>query len=158
MSIDFNGSTLSACVPGDRTHEWRLPTDRSRIPARTQEALNAVEEATEAQRKAKTPAAKSDVAEALRTTVHDLYDRAASTNRADRETHREGYGYGAAKLARALGDVEAALQLMADHAAQYDNGTGIGFPLDRNVRTKPVMQLRLIADTISNLPAPLDLD
>ena len=76
----------------------------------------------------------------------------------DREHHREGYGYGAAKLARALAEVQAAVQLMADHAQQYDNAVGIGFRADRRDRSKAVMQLQLIADTLGNLPSAADLD
>lgn len=77
---------------------------------------------------------------------------------ADREHHREGYSYGAARLDRALGEVRAALQLMADHAQQYDNPAGVGFKADRRERSKAVLQLQLIADTLANLPAPADLD
>ncbi|MHC3471221.1 hypothetical protein ACYF6T_21340 [Streptomyces sp. 7R007] len=157
MSIDFNGVIVSACVPGDRTHEFRLPRDRSRVPAKTLEVLNAMEAAAEKERQAKTPAARRDAAEALRGAVHDVYDRASSTTRADRETHLEGYAYGAAKLARALGEAEAALQLMADHAQQFDNPVGVGFPADRR-RSKAVMQLQLIAETLKGVASPLALD
>ena len=157
MTIDFNGTIVSACVAGDRTHEFRLPLDRSRVPAATLETLNAMEAAADKERKAKTPTGRQEAAEALREAVHDVYDRAASTSRKDRDTHQEGYAYGVAKLARALGEAQAALQLMADHAQQYDNGTGVGFKLDRR-RSKAVMQIQLIADTLSSAPSPLDLD
>jgi hypothetical protein len=128
------------------------------VPPKTLAALAVVDEAVTAARKATTPKAQREAYDAIRVAVGDAYDRAASTSRADREHHREGYSYGAAKLARALDEVQAALQLMSDHAQQYDNGSGIGFKADRRDRSKPVMQLHLIADTLGTLPGPLDLD
>lgn len=157
MTIDFNGTPFSASVAGDRVHDFRLPRDRSRVPAKTQEALHAVQEALTAEAKAKTQAAKQEASDALRAAVEDVYDRAAATSRADRETHREQYTYGAAKLARALEEAQAALQLMADHAQQYANPVGVGFPLDVRSNSPAVMQLRLISETIANLPAVPEL-
>lgn len=158
MHVDFNGTPVSANVAGDREHRFFLPHDQSTVPPKTLTALAAVQEAVSTEAKAKTPAAKREATDALRAAVGDLYDRASSTSRAAREYHREGYSYGAAKLARALGEAEAALQLMADHAQQYDNPVGVGFAADRRDRSKAVMQLHLIADTLGSLPAVAELD
>ncbi|MFC4500663.1 MULTISPECIES: hypothetical protein [Streptomyces] len=158
MHVDFNGTPVSANVAGDREHHFLLPRDQSTIPPKTLAALTAMQDAVDAAAKATTPKARQDAADNIRTAVGDLYDRAASTSRADREHRHEGYGYGAAKLARALDEVQTAVQLMADHAQQYDNPVGIGFRADRRDRSKAVMQLQLIADTLANLPAVADLD
>ena len=156
MTIDFNGAPFVASVAGDREHGWRLPLDRSRVPVKTQEALHGVQKALDAGAKAKTQAAKQEASEALRAAVGDVYDRAAATSRADRETHREQYAYGAAKLARALEDAQTALQLMADHAQQYANPAGVGFPTAGS-NSPAVMNLRLVSETIANLPAVPEL-
>jgi hypothetical protein len=158
MHVDFNGTPVSANVAGDREHRFMIPRDRSTIPPKTLEALTAMREAVDAAARETTPKARQEAADNIRAAVGDAYDRAASTSRADREHHREGYGYGAAKLARALAEVQAAVQLMADHAQQYDNAVGIGFRADRRDRSKAVMQLQLIADTLGNLPSAADLD
>ncbi len=51
---------------------------------------------------------------AVQAAVHDLYDRASSTSRADREHHREGYADAAASFSWVIGEAQAALQLLAD--------------------------------------------
>jgi hypothetical protein len=154
---DFNGTPVSACIPGDRTHEFRLPLDRTTIPARTQTALQAVEDARKAVADASGRKEQADANEALRAAVGDLYDRASSTSRADREHHREGFAYGAAKLARALADAQAALQLMADHLQQYDNPSGVGFKANSRDKSPAVMRLHLIGDALGTMPAVPEL-
>jgi hypothetical protein len=154
---DFNGTTVSACIPGDRTHEFRLPLDRSTIPPRTQKSLQAVEDARKAVADASGRKEQADANDALRAAVGDLYDRASSTSRADREHHHEGYAYGAAKLARALADAQAALQLMADHVQQYDNPSGVGFKTNSRDKSPAVMRLHLIADALDTLPSSPEL-
>jgi hypothetical protein len=155
--IDFNGSPTGATVAGDRHHEFRMPRDRATVPPKTLAALTAVEDAVDAASKATTPKAKQQATDAVRAAVGDLYDRAASTSRADREHHHEGYAYGAAKLARALADAQAALQLMADHAQQYDNPSGVGFKANSRDKSPTVMRLHLISEALGNMPAAPEL-
>ncbi|MFF2511673.1 hypothetical protein [Streptomyces sp. NPDC058086] len=155
---DFNGSSISALVPGDREHRFRLPLDRSSVPPKTLAALDAVQQAVKATADATTPKAKQAAGEAVRTAVDGLYDRAASTSRADREHHREGYAYAAAKFNRAIGEAQAALQLLADHAQQYGNGAGIGFAEDMRANSPAVLHLRLLADSFKSMPAVPELE
>ncbi|MEV8036727.1 hypothetical protein [Streptomyces sp. NPDC086182] len=158
MTIDFNGSPVTAMVPGDREHRFRLPLDTASMPPKTLDALGAVQQATKAAADARSPKAQREATDAVQTAVHDLYDRASSTSRADREHHREDYAYAAAKFNRALGDVEVALQLLADHAQQYDNPVGVGFPEDARANSPAVMRLRLIADALKSVPGVPDLE
>ncbi|WP_328449888.1 hypothetical protein OG780_19390 [Streptomyces sp. NBC_00386] len=156
--IDFNGSPVSAMVPGDREHWFRLPRDRASMPPKTLAALDAVQQATKGAADAQTPKAQQAATEAVRAAVGDLYDRVASTSRADREHHREGFAYAGAKFDRAIGEAQAALQLLADHAQQFGNPGGVGFPEDPRANSSAVMQLRLIADALKNLPAVPELE
>jgi hypothetical protein len=157
MNIDFNGTPTGATVAGDRHHEFRMPRDRTTVPPKTLAALTAVQDAVEVSSKATTPKARQQATDAVRAAVGDLYDRAASTGRADREHHREGFAYSAAKFARALADAEAALQRMADHAQQFDNPAGVGFKVDHRDRSQAVMRLHLIAEALGNVPAAPEL-
>jgi hypothetical protein len=154
---DFYGTPVSACIPGDRTHEFRLPLDRSTIPARTQKALQAVEAARKAVADASGRKEQADANEALRAAVGDLYDRASSTSRADLEHHREGYAYAQARFERAMGEGRAALQLLADHAQQAANPAGVGFPREKGGDSPTVMRLRVITDALTNMPAVPEL-
>lgn len=158
MNVDFNGCAVSANVPGDHEHRFVMPRDRSTVPPKTLAALTVVEEAVTAAGKATNHEARLKAGDVVRAAVSDLYDRASSTTRADREFHSEAYAYGAAKLARAWGEVQAALQLMADHAGQYSNPVGIGFPADLRDRSKPVMRMHSIAETVRSLPIMPELD
>lgn len=157
MTVDFKGSPFGASVAGDRMHEFRMPLDRTTVPAKTLKALEAVQEAVKGTEKAHGPKAQQEASDALRAAVGDLYDRAASTSRSDREQHREGFAYASAKFARAMGEAEAALQSMADHAQQFDNPTGVGFKVDHRDNSRAVMQLHLIADALKNMPAAPEL-
>jgi len=158
MTTDFAGSPVSALVPGDREHRFRLPLDRASMPPKTLDALDAVQQATKAAADASTPKARQAASEAVRGAVADLYDRASSTSRADREHHREGFAYAAAKFDRAVGEAQAALQLLADHAQQHANPGGIGFPEDMRASSPAVMQLRLLADSFKSMPAVPELE
>ncbi|MER5470851.1 hypothetical protein [Streptomyces sp. NPDC002685] len=158
MTIDFNGSPFAANVAGDREHRFRLPRDTASMPPKTLAALGAVQQATKGAADARTPKAQREAAEAVQAAVHDLYDRASSTSRADREHHREGYAYAAAKFSRAIGEAESALQLLADHAQQYGNGVGIGFAEDMRAKSPAVMQLHLLADSFKSMPAVPELE
>lgn len=158
MTTDFNGSAVYAMVPGDREHRFRLPLDRASMPAKTVDALDVVQQATKAAGAATTPKAQQAASEAVRAAVADLYDRAASTSRAGREHHREGYAYAAAKFNRAIGEAQAALQLLADHAQQFSNPAGIGFPEDVRANPPVMAQLHLIDDSFKSLPAVPDLE
>ncbi|KAB1149236.1 hypothetical protein F7R91_05615 [Streptomyces luteolifulvus] len=155
--IDFNGSPQSASVAGDRTHDFRLPLDRTTIPPKTLAALEAVQDAVRATAGARGAKAQQEASDALRDAVGDLYDRASSTSRADRQHHEEGYAYAAAKFKRALGDVEAAVQAMADHAQQADNPSGVGFKPDARDRSTTTVQLHLLADALKNMPTAPEL-
>jgi hypothetical protein len=155
--IDFNGSTVSAMVPGDREHRFRLPADRSTMPPKTLAALEAVQEAVKATAAARSHKAQQEAGDQVRAAVGDLYDRAASTSRADQEHHREGYSYAASKFSRAMGEAEAALQLLADHAQQFDNPGGVGFKADHRDNSPTVVQLHLIADALRTMPAAPEL-
>lgn len=157
MTTDFNGSTISAMVPGDREHRFRLPLIHSSVPPKTLAALEAVQDAVKATAGARSHKAQQEAADVVRSAVGDLYDRAASTSRADQEHHREGYAYAAAKFSRAIGEAEAALQLLADHAQQYANPVGVGFPEDRRAASAAVAQLHVVADVLGNLPAVPEL-
>jgi len=154
---DFKGTPMGATVPGDRTHEFRLPLDRSTMPPKTLAALDAVQEAVKTASSARSHKAQQEAGDAVRSAVGDLYDRAASTSRADREHHQEGYAYASAKFARAVGEAQAALQAMADHAQQADNPTGVGFKADHRANSPALVQLRLIADALTSLPAVPEL-
>jgi hypothetical protein len=156
--IDFNGSPVSAMVPGDREHRFRLPLDRASVPPKTLAALDAVQGATKAAADAHTPKAQQAAGDVVRAAVGDLYDRAASTSRADREHHREGYAYAAAKYDRAMGEAQAALQLLADHAQQYDNPVGVGFIEDSRAKSQTVVHLHLVADALKNMPTLPELE
>ncbi|MFF1743525.1 hypothetical protein [Streptomyces mirabilis] len=158
MTIDFNGSPFAANVAGDREHRFRLPRDTASVPPKTLAALDAVQQAVKATTDATTPKARQAASEAVRAAIGDLYDRAASTSRADREHHREGYAYAAAKFSRAMGEAESALQLLADHAQQYGNGVGIGFAEDMRANSPAVLQLRLLADAFKSMPAVPELE
>lgn len=157
MTIDFNGSPQSASVAGDREHVFRMPLDRTTVPAKTLKALEAVQEAVKGTEKAHGPKAQQQAADAVRDAVGDLYDRASSTSRADRQLHEEGFAYSAAKFKRAIEDAEAALQGMADHAQQADNPVGVGFKADAREKSATVVQLHLIADVLKNMPAVPEL-
>lgn len=157
MTTDFNGSTISAMVPGDREHRFRLPLNHSSVPPKTLAALEAVQDAVKATAGARNHKAQQEAADVVRSAVGDLYDRAASTSRADQEHHREGYSYAAAKFSRALGEAEAALQLLADHAQQFDNPVGVGFKADHRDNSPTVVQLHLLADALKNMPAVPEL-
>lgn len=156
--IDFKGTPMGANVPGDRTHEFRLPLDRSTVPPKTMTALEAVQAAAKAVGEARSTKAQQAANDALRDAVGDVYDRASSTSRADREHHQEGYAYAAAKFSRAMGEAEAALQLLADHAQQYDNPVGVGFNADHRDNSSAVVQLHVIADALKSVPAVPELD
>lgn len=158
MTIDFNGSTVAALVPGDREYQFRLPRDTASMPPKTLAALDAVQQATKGAADARTPKAQREAAEAVQAAVHDLYDRASSTSRADREHHREGYAYAAAKFSRAIGEAQAALQLLADHAQQHANPGGVGFLEDSRAKSPAVMQLHLLADSFKSMPAVPELE
>lgn len=158
MTIDFNGSTVTALVPGDREHRFRLPLDTASMPPKTLDALGTVQQATKGAADARTPKAQREATEAVQAAVQDLYDRASSTSRADREHHREGYAYAAAKFDRAVSEARVALQLLADHAQQYGNPGGIGFPEDMRATSPAVMQLRLLADSFKSMPAVPELE
>lgn len=155
--IDFNGSIVAAMVPGDREHQFRLPCDRSTMPPKTLAALEAVQEAVKATAGARSHKAQQEAGDGVRAAVGDLYDRSASTSRADREHHQEGYAYSSAKFARALAEAQAALQAMADHAQQADNPTGVGFKADHRANSPAVVQLHLIADALRTMPAAPEL-
>ncbi|MFI6856509.1 hypothetical protein [Streptomyces sp. NPDC050416] len=157
MSIDFNGATVAALVPGDREYRFRLPHNTDTVPPKTMEAIAEVQEATKAAASARSYKAQQEAGAAVREAVGRLFDRAASTSQADAQHHREGYAYAQARYTRALGEAEAALQAMADHAQQYDNGTGIGFPEDPRGKSQAVAQLHLVADALQHLPAPSGL-
>ncbi|MFI5684657.1 hypothetical protein [Streptomyces sp. NPDC051636] len=157
MRTDFHGTPAEACVPGDRTHHFRMPRDRSTVPPKTLAALDAVQEAVKTASTANSPKAQREAGEAVRTAVGDLYDRAESTSRADAEHHREGYAYARARFTRALGEAQAALQAMADHAQQYANPAGVGFPADPQAKSPTVVQLHLIDDALVNMPTAPEL-
>jgi uncharacterized membrane protein YqiK len=159
---DFNGSAFQAVIPGDRAHHFVLPLDRSTVPPKTLAAVEAVEKAVKAaattrEKKPHDLNAQRAAADAVRTAVHDLYDRAASTSRADRQHHEENYAYATAKFTRAIGEAQAALQMLADHALQADNPGGVGFKANERSTSPTVSRLRVIADTLTNMPAVPEL-
>lgn len=155
--IDFHGTTIEACVPGDRTHHFRLPVNRDTVPPKTLAALEAVQGAVKASGSARGHKAQLEAGDAVRSAVAGLYEQAMSTSRADCEQHREGYEKAAARYRRALEEAEEALQVMADHAQQHDNPTGVGFPEDRRAKSQAVAQLHLVVDALAHLPAPSGL-
>jgi hypothetical protein len=157
MSIDFHGTPIEACVPGDRTHRFRLPVNRDIMPPKTLAALEAVQEAVKASAKAREYKAQLKAGDAVREAVAGLYEQAMSTSSADSAAFRQGYEKAAARYRRALEEAEEALQEMVDYAQLHDNPAGIGFPEDPRSKSQAAAQLHLVADALQHLPAPSGL-
>ncbi|MGW3846891.1 hypothetical protein [Streptomyces fagopyri] len=158
MSIDFNGVPAEYSVNGDRVHRFQLPRDRGALPEKVAAALGRADAAREAEVKAfkrdgNDHNAHRSANEKVGAAVGDLYDVASATSRARRERHIEEFNYGAAKFARAMGEAEKALQVMADHAQQAVNGTGVGISADASKGSKTVTGLRYLVDQMAALPA-----
>lgn len=158
MSIDFNGTPVSFTVSGRATYGFTLPRDRSTLPEKVAAALGAADAAREAEQKTRTKNGNDHAAirtanEKLGAAVDDVYDVAAASSRARREHHLEEYNYAAAKLGRALGEAERALQTMADHAQQAVNPVGVGFSQEASRDAKVVSQLRFLVEQMAALPS-----
>ena len=158
MPIDYNGSTVGFTVNGACTYEFTLPRDRSTLPAKVAAALGKADAAVTAEREAHQKdgndrAAHRTANEKVGLAVGDVFDVASSTSRARREHHIEEYNYAAAKLGRALGEAEKALQTMADHAQMAVCPTGVGFSRDASNASKVVAQLRFLSDQLAALTA-----
>ncbi|WP_328845464.1 hypothetical protein [Streptomyces sp. NBC_00258] len=157
--IDFKGNTTTVVIPGDRGHQFTLPPNRDTMPAKTATALDKLLQARDAERHLKGnagAAAKREAADTVQAALTDLYDVAAATAVSARQHHQEGYSYATAKFNRAIAEAEAALQLLADHAAQYANPSGIGIVAKSS--TKPIVSLRLIAGALDALVAVPPID
>lgn len=161
--IDFNGNVVSYTVNGRATYEFTLPRDRSTLPEKVTASLGRADAALDAERKAHKKDGNDHHAhraanEKLGAAVDDVYDVASASSRARREWHLEGYNYASAKLARALGEAERALQTMADHSQQAVNPTGVGISRDASKAAKVVVQLRFYAEQLAALPSVPSLE
>ncbi|MEV5792677.1 hypothetical protein [Streptomyces sp. NPDC052192] len=161
--VDFNGTTVEALVPGECTHVFVLPHDRTTVPEKTLTALAAAEKAVQVAAEVRTKKAQDftaqlDAGDKVRAAVADVYDRASSTQQTDRRQHEEAYAYASAKFGRALAEAEAALQQLADHAQQVDNPANIGFKAHDRSSSPVVGRLRLIADTLRSMPSVPELE
>lgn len=158
MSVDFNGTAVGYTVNGRSTYSFELPRDRATLPVKVASALAKADAAVAAEREVYGKDGNDHVGqraanEKTGAAVDDVYDVAASTSRARREHHLEGFGYAAAKLSRALGEAERALQGMADHAQQAVNPSGVGFSREASKGAKTVVQLRFLVEQMAALPS-----
>ncbi|MFG2473539.1 hypothetical protein [Streptomyces fagopyri] len=160
MNVDFNGTPIGYNVHGDRQHDFTLPRNRDALPEKVAAALGKADAARDAEQKAYAKdgndrAGHRAANEKLGAAIGDAYDKAAASSRARREHHIEEYNYAAAKFARAMGDAEAALQMMADHAQLAVNPTGVGFNAAASQGSKTVTGLRFLVDQMRALsPVP----
>ncbi|MER6557232.1 hypothetical protein ABT300_05605 [Streptomyces sp. NPDC001027] len=156
--IDFNGSPLEVLIPGDRTHHFVLPLDRSALPAKTLKAIEQLETARDDEsavrsKKANDRAALDKAQDAVKDALNGVYDTAAATSRGSAEHHREQAAYATARFGRAISEAQGALQAVVDHARQAENPGGVGFPSDPRLTSPTVQQLRVITEALANLPA-----
>jgi hypothetical protein len=159
--ITFKGVPVTVVIAGDRGHDFMLPHNRGTMPAKTSEALDALLTAQQAEqtisrKKGADRQAWQDASESTRAALADLYDRASSTTVSRRQHHEEAYAFAASKLARALGDAETAVQLLADHAGQYVHPVGVG--IDPASRAKSIAGLRVLAQALDTFPPVPDLN
>ncbi|MEU6703879.1 hypothetical protein [Streptomyces wuyuanensis] len=160
--MTFNGQPIGITPPLHATHDIEIPHDRSTLPPRILEALDAALTAQEAHRKAfakksDNRAAIEETGQALTQAWNHLQDLAHSTTETSKQHHREAYAYAARRLERALEEAKAAVHLLGTHALLHDtaaNAPGrIG--IDRKSRTKAVAKLRCLASDLDTLaPAP----
>lgn len=158
MTVDFNGVPFQVTVPGDRAHYFVLPRDRSTVTPKMLKAFEQLEtardnEATARSKKGDDRASIAAAQDAVKDALHGVYDTAAATSRATVEHHREQAAYATARFGRAIGEAQVALQAVVDHARQAAHEGGVGFPSDPRLTSPTVQQLRVISETLANLPA-----
>lgn len=162
--VDYKGKPFSVSILGDREHHFALPLNPEALPPKVAAALTALADArTNEQKVSKSKErrnpAVTEACDATRAALHHVYDTAAATSKASQQQYAEAFEYGGRRLARALGDAEAAVQQMVT-AAQLRHMTthGHGVGIDPAANTKVIAMLRIIAETIEQLPAAPAID
>lgn len=162
--MSFRGSNVGITPPLHGTHSIEVPHDRSTLPPRVLEALEAALAAEAAYKSAtskKTSKQTRDEAgEALTAAWLHLEDVAASTSETSKQHHREAFAYAERRLQRALDEAQAAVQALGIHAMLYDTAATapatIG--LNRKTHSKAVAVLRCLQDELNSFSAVPPID
>lgn len=157
MAVDFLGELRDVPTPGDRahsTHRFRLPLDRTAMPAATLAALDAATAASDARQAAIPDSARQTTDAELAAAMECLWRQTLGTRVQDRETNVREYSAALTRYEAALTEAAAALQVAADHAQLHASPHGAGFPEQVAPATQVIAQLQQVANALAHLPSP----